>query len=203
MSHSKWLWRHGVPGLPKLPAAAGIAVPRITAADDVWGLGCSRGSSERGRGGTERVARKVCCGKATHAVRVLPSLACESPCCSLPPPPCDKPRRECGEPTFTTGTSAASLLNPVSGGYQHRAGNVMRPAAAATSARRDAVRAPRGLGSSVHTAEDSHPQVPVSPQLRINRNLKPLPVDVEARGCSCTELTSHVLSGTFEIASGT
>lgn len=94
--------------------------------------------------------------------RVLPAPARETPCC-LPPPSCDKPRRECGEPTFTTGTSAASLLNPVSSGYQHRAGNVMRPAAAATSARRDAVRAPRVLGSSVHTVGDSRPQVPSVP----------------------------------------
>lgn len=36
----------------------------------------------------------------------------------------------------------------------------MRPAAAATSARRDAVRAPRVLWSSVHTAGDNRPQVP-------------------------------------------
>ncbi|XP_041592424.1 phosphofurin acidic cluster sorting protein 1-like [Vulpes lagopus] len=47
-----------------------------------------------------------------------------------PPPPCDKRRRECAEPTFTTtGTSRASLLNPVANGRQHRAGNVSRPAA--------------------------------------------------------------------------
>lgn len=46
-----------------------------------------------------------------------------------PQTPCDKPRRECAEPTFTTaGTSRASLLNPVSNGYQHRASNVIRPA---------------------------------------------------------------------------
>lgn len=52
------------------------------------------------------------------------------------PPSCDKRRRERAEPTFTTaGTSEASLLNPVSNGYQHRASNVIRPAAAATSLR--------------------------------------------------------------------
>lgn len=96
---------------------------------------------------------------------VLPAPACETLCC-LPPPSCDKPRRECGEPTFTTGTSADSLLNPVSSGYQHRAGNVMRPAAAATSACRDVVRAPRVLGSSVHTAGDSRPQVPSVPAIQ-------------------------------------
>ncbi|CAI9166362.1 unnamed protein product [Rangifer tarandus platyrhynchus] len=59
-----------------------------------------------------------------------------------PPPACDKRRRECAEPTFTTaGTSKASLLNPVSNGYQHRASNVIRPAAAATSLRGEPVRA--------------------------------------------------------------
>ncbi|KAG3292255.1 hypothetical protein H1C71_013539 [Ictidomys tridecemlineatus] len=59
-----------------------------------------------------------------------------------PHPPCDKPRRECAEPTFTTaGTSKASLLNPLSNGYQHRASNVIRPAAAATSLRGETVRA--------------------------------------------------------------
>lgn len=58
------------------------------------------------------------------------------------PPRCDKRRRECAEPTFTTaGTSKASLLNPVSNGYQHRASNVIRPAAAATSLRGEPVRA--------------------------------------------------------------
>lgn len=52
------------------------------------------------------------------------------------PPSCDKRHRECAEPTFTTaGTSKSSLLNPVSNGYQHRASNVIRPAAAATSLR--------------------------------------------------------------------
>lgn len=135
-------------------------MPLITEADDVWCLGCSRGKAGRGKGGTEREAHKDCCGKATQSGPVRPSPRDAV----LPPAPsCDKPRRECGEPTFTTGTSAASLLNPVSSGYQHRAGNVMRPAAAATSARRDAVRAPRVLGSSVHTAGDSRPQVPSVP----------------------------------------
>lgn len=44
---------NSVPGPPKLPAVAGIAVPLITEADDVWGLGCSRGRA----GGGGRVAR--------------------------------------------------------------------------------------------------------------------------------------------------
>lgn len=41
---------NSVPGPPKLPAVAGIAVPLITEADDVWGLGCSRGRAGGGEG---------------------------------------------------------------------------------------------------------------------------------------------------------
>lgn len=152
---------NSVPGPPKLPAAAGIAVPLITQRQMTSGASGAPGG-ERGGGRVARSRRHVrtVAGKPRSPGPARP--ACETLCC-LPPPSRDKPRRECGEPTFTTGTSAASLLNPVSSGYQHRAGNVMRPAAAATSARRDAVRAPRVLGSSVHTAGDSRPQVPSVP----------------------------------------
>lgn len=85
-----------------------------------------------------------------------------------PPPSSDKRRRECAEPTFTTaGTSKASLLNPVSNGYQHRASNVIRPAAA-TSLRGEPVRArarrrcspgaPRGESTGQHERGYLSPQ---------------------------------------------
>lgn len=37
--------------------------------------------------------------------------------------------------------------------------------------------------------------MPVTPQLRINTNLNPIPADVETPGCSCTEWDSHVPLG--------
>lgn len=124
-------------------------MPLVTAADDdVRGLRRSRRDAARreGRGwGGKRgaTAEKQC----SSIVRGLNSAAPPRLgwCCVLsptPPPACDKRRRECAEPTFTTaGTSKASLLNPVSNGYQHRASNVIRPAAAATSLRGEPVRA--------------------------------------------------------------
>lgn len=130
-----------VPGPPKLPAAAGIAVPLITAADDVWGLRCSRrnapGREGKRGGGTRGAAAEKLCSIIAPAKLRRPSAPGVALRASSPlPRSCDKGRRERAEPTFTTaGTSKASLLNPVSNGYQHRASNVIRPAAAATSLR--------------------------------------------------------------------
>lgn len=109
-----------VPGPPKLPTAAGIAVPLITAADDdVWGLRCSRRNAagrEGKRAGGTRVATAE--NAALSLVRYTPrrlSARGGAACFLSPPPPaCDKRRLECAEPTFTTaGTPKASLLNPV------------------------------------------------------------------------------------------
>lgn len=73
------------------------------------------------------------------------------------PRSCDKRHRECAEPTFTTaGTSKASLLNPVSNGYQHRASNVIRPAAAATSLSGEPVRARARSPYSTATRAGKH-----------------------------------------------
>lgn len=106
--------------------------------------GAPGGARQGGREGVagERVAREGPPRKSyaalSHAAELrrpsAPGVALRA---SSPlPPSCDKRRRERAEPTFTTaGTSEASLLNPVSNGYQHRASNVIRPAAAATSLR--------------------------------------------------------------------
>lgn len=70
----------------------------------------------------------------------------------------------------------------------------MRPAAAATSARRDAVRAPRVLGSSVHTAGDRRPQVPSVPATQDKYESESHPSGRGNPGCSYTEFTELTIT---------
>lgn len=107
--------------------------------------GARQGGGREGRregrrgGGTRGAAAEKLCSSISPAQLRRPSSPGRR--CALPlpssPPSCDKRRRERAEPTFTTaGTSEASLLNPVSNGDQHRASNVIRPAAAAATSLR-------------------------------------------------------------------
>lgn len=106
-------------------------MPLITAVDDdVWGLRAPAGKRPGEKEGTRRGRHET--GGSRVAIKRQSPLCCASGGSAGFPRPraCDKPQRECAEPTFTTaGTSRASLLNPVSNGYQHRASNVSRPAA--------------------------------------------------------------------------
>lgn len=103
-----------------------------------WGLGREKGVAREGLS-QESYAAFIARPLNSAAFRASGDATCFP---HPPVPPRDKRRPECAEPTFTTaGTSKASLLNPVSNGYQHRASNVIRPAAAATSLLGEPVRA--------------------------------------------------------------